>query len=167
MIDCPYEPRLTAYHDGELPADTADTVRQHVVQCESCARQLQELHELSRVLGQIRPRGEISQIELARVHRSLDRGRAQPLLRLAIGLSAAAASILIISLAWLSVPSANRGTVVQYPQPQQQWERLAMGDDRDLFQHAPPGQDTGLADRDTQLIEWMLASSENPKKVVP
>lgn len=165
MIDCPYEPRLTSYYDGELSAAAARALDRHVVGCESCAHQLQGLRELSQLLGPIRPRGEISQIELARVHRTLDRGRAQPLLRLGIGLSAAAASILIISLAWLSVPSTNRGSMARHSEPQPQWERLAMGYDRNLVEPPSPGQETDLADR--ELIEWMLASSENPKKVVP
>lgn len=150
MSDCPYEPRLSAYHDGELSPQASRELDGHVAGCAVCARHLADLRELSRLMAGARPRGEISPAQVSRLHEAIDQPDDRPLLRLGFGLSAAAASVLIVSLAWLSAAPREKRVVVIAPAPQAQWERLAA-----LEPQAPPGDsETEFAD----ATKWMLDS---------
>ena len=153
MVDCPYESRLDAYFDGELGQDAAREVAGHVGGCADCGRYVAELGDMSRLFAQRPRQRDITPLELSRLHRAVDRVYSQPLLRLAVAVSAVAASILIISLAWLSVLSSPRtgdvgvGPIVEEPT----WERLAAGEGPGPM---PGYKQTGMADADT--INWML-----------
>lgn len=156
MVDCPYESRLDAYLDGELAHETAREVAGHVSGCEDCGRYVAELGDVSRLLAQGPRPHDITPAELARLHRAVDRVYSQPLLRLAVAVSAVAASILIISLAWLSVLSSPRpnDVVVRPVVEEPAWERLAAGEGPALM---PGDNRTGMADRrDADTINWML-----------
>ena len=159
MVDCPYESRLDAYFDGELGQDAAREVAGHVGGCADCGRYVAELGDMSRLFGQ-RPRPrDITPSELSRLHRAVDRVYSQPLLRLAVAVSAVAASILIISLAWLSVLSSPRtvDVVVSPVVEEPTWERLAAGEGPALI---PGDKQTGMADNAT--INWMLDGTRQP-----
>jgi len=153
MVDCPYEPRLDAYVDGELAQDAAREIGGHVSGCQDCARYVAGLREMSRLLVEAPRERDITPSELARLHRAVDRAQDQPLLRLAMTMSAVAASILIISLTWLSVlASPRQPTVSSGPIPEEPtWERLAAGEGPAPI---PGDRQTGTADADT--IRWML-----------
>lgn len=159
MLQCEFQQRLNAYHDGELDERARREVEAHAHACEGCAAQLAAMRQLS---GLIRsgararaaadaPRPE----ELARMHGAVSRvareARDRPLLRIAGGLSAVAASVLIISGVWLAelrggapVRNINRpqaaGTsqiATEFPKV---WEQVATG------RYVPPvflGNDQG------------------------
>lgn len=168
MSACQYKSRLDAFHDGQLDPEQSREVSHHVAGCAQCAQDLANLRTLSEALSQVRF-GDISQIELARLHKKLDSGTDRSLLRLAGGLTAVAASILIISLAWLTQgssirpgdPSPTQVTQTSLPQ----WEQMAMGADPEQFPVGgieAPGAltpNTGVAEiPDRETANWMLQS---------
>lgn len=162
MVDCPYESRLDAYLDGELGQDAACEVAGHVGGCADCGRYVAELGDMSRLFAQRSRQRDITPSELSRLHRAVDRVYSQPLLRLAMAVSAVAASILIISLAWLSVLSSPRQpTVGTGPIPEESaWERLAAGEGA---VPVPGDRQTGMADAErTRTIKWMLDGTRQP-----
>ncbi|MBI4863875.1 MAG: type II secretion system F family protein [Candidatus Riflebacteria bacterium] len=82
-IDCgTCREALSAYLDGELPADQADRVRQHLARCVACARLLTELgsagEELARGMGELArqapPPGDL----MAKVRGAVPPGRTPP-----------------------------------------------------------------------------------------
>jgi len=166
MSGCNYKSRLDAVHDGQLDAEQSREMTEHLSGCEECSRELENLRGLSRALSQVRFE-PISQIELARIHRNLALREDRSLFRLGLGLSAVAASILIISMAWLtqgpSKPSTTRTPIVSVGHLPA-WEQMAMGTDPDRFPAGgieAPGQvkpdNTGVAENmDLETANWML-----------
>ena len=155
MRDCQFKSRLSAYHDAELSAAEIEAVNEHLPTCEACSAELATIREVAAALASYQPE-EISQIELARLHRAIDRVDDRGLLRLAGMLSAVAASVLIICMAWMS-QSPTSAPIVQRPDAQRvpAWENLAMGGQpetrglpNDLTSDGP--RDTGVA------IDFML-----------
>ena len=128
MSGCQYQSRLGAYHDGELDDSASQAVERHLAECEICAAELAGLREVSQAMAGFDP-GEITPLELARLHRELDRADEGSVLRFGVGLAAAAASILIISLAWIGQTAARpaQQTNSQFQPVQQlpEWQRLA------------------------------------------
>lgn len=153
MSDCPHKLKLQASHDGELAPGDALALHRHVLECPECAAELAEFRELSEWLSQRRP-AEILPLELARIHRAVERSEDRGFLRLAVGMSGIAASILIVSAAWLH-DGPRPATVVSEVAPHQQsWEYLAT---TGRVQQVPQGvPETGVAEADT--AKWMVTS---------
>jgi anti-sigma factor RsiW len=155
MQDCQFKSRLSAYHDAELSAAETEAVNEHLPTCETCSSELGTIREVSAALSTYEPE-TISQIELARLHRAIDRVDDRGLIRLAGMLSAVAASVLIICMAWMS-QSSLPATIVQHPDALRvpAWEKLALGGQpevpgmpRDI--HSGEAPDSGFA------IDFML-----------
>jgi len=86
----------------------------------------------------------------------MDHRPEQALLRLGLALSATAASILIISLAWFWASSPSAGPVTIRPAPPPAWERLAAGEGTEP---TPDGHSAATAAART--AQWMLESTRN------
>jgi anti-sigma factor RsiW len=171
MSDCKYQQLLGAYHDAELDAQTQADVHQHVQTCDLCRDQLGQIRRLSgliRTADGNRPDDAIRPDELRRIHnavRQVEHDR--PLLRIAGFMSAVAASLLIISAAWLA-ELPRRAPIAQAPMPPlsidaPDWQQVA------FLEYVPPVpfqiDDThnslpafAQADgADTQIVNLMLA----------
>lgn len=100
MTPCEFEVLIGPYHDRELDEQRAAEMAQHIVECRSCARQLAEVRRISGVIGRI-PLDPISGSERSRVYRVVDqlpRSLAErAMIRMAGGLAAVAASVLIVT----------------------------------------------------------------------
>jgi anti-sigma factor RsiW len=158
MLQCDFQHLLNAYHDGELDERARREVEAHARTCEGCAAQLAAMRDLSGLIRVgARARGAVDAPrpeELARMHAAISRAareaRDRPLLRIAGGLSAVAASVLIISGVWLielrgqgpvggSGPKAAQTAQVATEFPKV-WEQVATG------RYVPPvflGNDQG------------------------
>jgi anti-sigma factor RsiW len=162
MPDCEFTALVQAYHDGQLIAGRMREAEQHMSTCDACASELASLRDLSLALGAATP-GPIRPDELARLHEAVSRiaveeGDDRRVLRLAVGLSAVAASILIVSTAWLydGSPPANPGPFAEthFTGPSiaaqgEPWENYAVG--REQPEGARP---TGTAINST--TDWMI-----------
>ena len=163
MTQCISPMQLEAYRDGELSAVDAGAVADHVRGCDACAAELKELGELSAVLsGHAIDLGgsDMTSAELARLHQRLDNTLARtdrrssgfPAVK---AMMALAASVLIISAAWLS--EMPRATVTSPSTPvvvagAPQWERVAV-----TLQVDPPVPGTGMSGlADEEMANWML-----------
>jgi anti-sigma factor RsiW len=155
MIEC--DPQLlSACLDGELSPEQQGQVREHLRQCPACARELRMLEESSRLIHE-HPFEELDQRELSDLHRAVNQvASEQTIWRLGLVLGALAASILVISSAWLMeipAPSAGRGrqrTVAIAPASQ--WERVAMT----LRADPLPPENDAIQLADAGLADWML-----------
>jgi len=152
MSECSYQSSLASYYDGQMPPETARDLERHVPTCAACAAELKALSRISRLLETARPEA-IRPDELARVHQAVHEIDDRGVLRLVIGLSGIAASILIISAAWLyDGPRPPVNVVVRPSVPEQAWERMASsGPMVDQPTGAPV---TGTAIKDT--TDWMI-----------
>ncbi|HUS46693.1 MAG TPA: zf-HC2 domain-containing protein [Phycisphaerae bacterium] len=122
MGTCQNIPKISCYHDGELPPAEAAELAAHLRQCESCRQELERLRGLSKWLSSS-PTPEIPAAALGRL-----RGRVQPrrdraVLRMAKTLTAAAAAVLLVcsALLWRG-GDAGVGPVP----PAADWERAAV-----------------------------------------
>src|SRR5436305_1376487 len=117
MSECEFHLRVQAYHDGELRHDEAArrAVEAHLPACPACVAELQQLREISMMLAPaaIATDVEPTADEVRGMHRAVaDAAREQApssLLRLGGLLGAMAASILIISAAWLAEAPSPAG----------------------------------------------------------
>jgi anti-sigma factor RsiW len=153
MSDCQYHSRLDAYHDGELSAIETERITRHLAECQSCSAAVAKLRELSQAMSQLQP-ATISQIELARLHRNLDRAQDRSLLRFSTALATMAASVLIISLTWIAqTPGVTPHHLTRSPDSNAPWYHLAMGEQ-------PPvptmNNNLGAPDTDVAIENWML-----------
>jgi anti-sigma factor RsiW len=153
------EQLLSAYADGELSPEHAAKVEDHLRQCASCAAALRQIREASRLLREY-PFEDIRPDELRDAHAAIDSASDRPILRLGFTLGVLAASLLIVSCAWLmELPAATRSDQSTNPStmarsaPPPQWERMAMTLRADPLPH--PGDDTSQF-ADAQLADWML-----------
>src|SRR4029079_1855128 len=106
MSECD-EQVLSAYVDGELDAAARERVEAHVQTCGGCAEEIRSLRETSRLLRGY-PFADVDREELARAHEAIDEAVDQPVWRLGFTLGVIAASVLIVSCAWLmELPSAS------------------------------------------------------------
>jgi len=107
-MSCEYSRDLHAWHDGELSDSAQRRIEAHVAECEQCRQELRELQSLSRVLAAMQ-RPTMPQDAKQRLGDSLLIGQ-RSLLRMAELLSAAAALILAVGLAFLvqGRPAPNR-----------------------------------------------------------
>ena len=51
MLFCENSRKVSAYHDGELSGDERRLMEEHLGRCASCARELEQLRSLSRLLA--------------------------------------------------------------------------------------------------------------------
>jgi anti-sigma factor RsiW len=105
MNDCEYAARIGAYHDGELPSAAADEMEEHLRRCGACSAELARLRDLSRAIGSIAPPA-IPPAVLRRTHVAIDRLSSLGVRRLAGALACAAAAVLVLSAAGLSLRSS-------------------------------------------------------------
>ena len=147
MSDCPSNAKIEAYHDGELSAADAAAVERHLPDCPACTQQLAQLREMSALLAG-EPPAEILPIELARIHRRLERLYDRSFLRFCAAMSAVAASVLIISSVWLFDGTRATPIVQVNPHNETSWERVASG------QKQPEPHETGVAVKET--TDWMV-----------
>jgi anti-sigma factor RsiW len=152
MSECTYQSSLASYYDGQMPPETARDLERHLATCGACAGELNALSRISRMLETARP-AAIHPDELARVHEAVDEIDDRGVLRLVIGLSGIAASILIISAAWLyDGPRPPVSVVVRPSLPEQTWERMASSGP---MVDQPTGTPvSGTAIKDT--TDWMI-----------
>lgn len=157
MLECAYKSSVGPYHDGELDAEQSRDFERHVLGCDECSAGLREAECLSKLLATGRSQ-DIEPDELARIHDAIDELSNRSLFKFAAGLAAIAASILIVSAAWLYDGSAPRSPINYSVAPvEQPWERLASTGQIELPQGAP---ETGVAERRT--TEWMAVSLGAP-----
>lgn len=146
---------LSAYADGELDAASTQRVEQHIASCTACADEIRSLRETSRMLKSY-PFADIDRDELARAHDAIDAAVDQPILRLGFTLGALAASVLIVSCAWLmELPKASPSPQVGPPIQQPQWERMATTLKAEPFR-SMNGDTAMMTTTDPKLAEWML-----------
>ena len=151
MPECSYQSSLESYYDGQARPELARQISEHLPACVQCTTELDRLAALSRLLGTARPE-PIRPDELARLHQAVDGIEDRGVLRLVAGLSAVAASILIISAAWLyDGPAPSARPIGLGPATEQTWERIAGG----YRVPQPAGaRPSGTAMRDT--TDWMI-----------
>jgi anti-sigma factor RsiW len=99
---CTYsQERLGAYYDGQLDAAGREEAERHLRACGACAERLAEWRGMSVLFAEAQgPR--LSQIGLHRLHVNLDLMIDRGLLKLVRGLSAIAASVLLVGTLWLA-----------------------------------------------------------------
>jgi anti-sigma factor RsiW len=170
--ECAFQPRVGPYHDGELDADDRRAVAEHVERCAACAAELAWLQWVSGSVAAARP-AEMTGAERRRVAHAVrraveaeDEESDEPasysitLYRAAGAMMAVAASILIISWAWMGeLPGTARptpggtgtGAVAAAEVPA--WERVALTLRADPLPNHP-FPDVHLAD--ARLADWML-----------
>ena len=172
--DCPFQPQLDAYHDGELASDARLRVERHLATCPACATDLADLRELSTGITTAADRpAPITSAESHRLHDAVDHAEddapySLPFLRTAGLLTALAASVLIVCGVWLldtvGHVTTNPGGVVAGSTPVVRigadWEYLAMTG------HADPSPDlydnsqmsnSPLSPRYAATVQWMLS----------
>src|SRR5690242_406294 len=103
---------LSAYADGELSADQRAQVDAHMLSCPKCAAELTQLRESSRSLSDF-GFADITPAELQSIHDAVDRAADRPIWRIGGTLGVIAASILIISAAWLAQIPAHAPTLAR------------------------------------------------------
>jgi anti-sigma factor RsiW len=156
------EQLLSAFADGELPAGDTARVEAHVRECAACAMNLARIRESSRLLREY-PFEDLTGDELRLAHDAIDAAADRPVLRLGFTLGVIAASVLVVSCAWLIELRAPRrqardttmsvATSAQVPQ----WERMAMTLRADPLPH--PNEDTTRfagAQPAVEHADWML-----------
>ncbi len=95
MAACEHNRRLNAYHDGELPREECIFLEEHLRQCPSCARELEQLRRLSGLFTAAEM-PEMPSHALGRVHGGVRSVREVSMLRLAQRLMTAAATLLVL-----------------------------------------------------------------------
>ena len=154
MSECPFQSRLSAFHDRELDAETAAKFESHVAQCPQCSQTLQGIRAVSRLLSGA-PTGRLSQMGMARLHATADAAAKRPdVFPLARALLAVAASVLVIAGAWLyETPPAIHGDQqlgqINGPVQEADWEKLASG--KKVVSPLEAPDETGVA-----FSRWMI-----------
>lgn len=160
---------LAAYHDDELDAATRARVEAHVRQCATCARELESLRDTSQPFRPLRD-VNLTRRQLAALHAAVDDAAADDarFMRTAATLAVIAASVLLVSLAWLRVltpaptaPGAGPAGAVaasNWSSREQAWEHVAVTLRPDpLTLPITPDPDRQLAEGyDAALADWML-----------
>jgi len=159
MNECPFQSRLSAFHDHELDPETAVKIAAHLPTCSQCSQMLQGIASVSRLFNGASTL-RLSQVGMARLHATADAAARRPdvfpsVFPLARALLAVAASVLVIAGAWLyeTPPQILRGSgyVEGTVKPEADWEKLARGGKLDSPMEA--GNETGVA-----FSKWMLES---------
>lgn len=170
MTECPFQLQVQALHDGQLDRAAQQAVEAHVAACPDCAATLRGLRDLSQMFGPLAVAADRdpTPAELQRLYQAVDdesarRDESSSLLRLGGMLTGLAASILIISAAWLAEgpgpstsPTPGRDTVAL--SPDEDWQRVAVAAQADprprVTQQSDSPYATHLADQ--QMSGWMI-----------
>ncbi len=145
----PDDLQLSAYHDGELPADHHAAMSVHLAWCEACMKRIDQLRQISALLASNAPDG-LSQISLRRIHSKLDEVIERGLIRWAWEVSGIAAAVLLAGSIW-----------------------LAKASDPSVAASVPPwvvsqaSADPVVSDAPTPAAAWYLADSRNSSDVNP
>jgi anti-sigma factor RsiW len=121
---------LSAYIDGELSPAQRQSVDAHLRQCPKCAAEVDALTNAMEMIRTYQPfvpgREDLDRL-FEKVDQSIDLRAERSLWRLGLVVSAMAASILIVSVAWLAeLPPVPEGSKEQVATtPPEAWERLA------------------------------------------
>ena len=144
---------LGAYLDGELAGEQRARVEEHLRNCAPCDRELKLLRDASRLLAE-HPFQDITDRELKSLHEAIDSEIAsRPIWRIGGALSVIAASVLIVSCAWLMEMPSSGGNASSASAGLQPWEHVAMT----LRPDAPwQANDDTTQLADAQLADWML-----------
>jgi anti-sigma factor RsiW len=154
MSECPYQSRLSAFHDHELDAETAEKLASHLSGCPTCHEQLQGIRAVSRLFREA-PSGRMSRMGVARLHAVAERAAKRtdvfPFMKM---MTAVAASILVIAGAWLiEMPGQTQTPAVIVDKGREaEWEKLARGN---FTTPQTVNRDIGVASR-TQFSDWMI-----------
>jgi anti-sigma factor RsiW len=97
MNECQQSEKVSAYHDGEMPAVSRQEMERHLEQCPRCQAELEELRTLSASLGAL-PIPQASPAALARMHRQVDQLAARSIYRMMEAGAAVAAAVLIFCM---------------------------------------------------------------------
>jgi anti-sigma factor RsiW len=97
-VTCDNLPRVSAYHDGELPEAAAAEVERHMATCDACAAELASYRAMSRSLESVEL-PKLSSSARRRLRRALDQERAAGRLRIVRALTAVAASLFFVAAA--------------------------------------------------------------------
>jgi anti-sigma factor RsiW len=105
MNPCSEDILIGPYHDDELDEQAALRIEKHLGSCGPCAAHLAELRRVSDRLSGV-PLDAITPMEQMRIVRVVDglqlRLAERAMMRMAIGLAALAATLLIVTSLWLS-----------------------------------------------------------------
>ena len=150
MRECEYVRQISAYCDGELPAEEIRRLEEHIRQCPSCTQELEQLKALSGLIGAVAV-PELSPIALKRLHRAIVILPERTIVRTAEVFAAVAAAVLLVCSVWLSqMAAAQEGQSGLGAD----WERIAM---------EPQPANIVAADTGEQLAQWIIQgiSEEN------
>jgi anti-sigma factor RsiW len=167
MSECPFQSRLSAFHDHELDAETAEKLESHLAGCPACNEQLLGIRAVSRLFREA-PSGRMSQFGVSRLHAVAETAAKRrdvfPMFKM---LTAVAASIFVIAGAWLvESPGQTQGThpVVLDPMVDAPiWEKLATGGrlelPREMGQPSDVAKGPDSQDRSRlHFQDWMIES---------
>lgn len=122
MNACEWTRQIEAYHDGELGAEAARSVEEHLRSCPACAAELDRSKAISRRFAEASfpsPSPDFYQ----RLRRESPAAREKAVVALAERLAAVAAAILILCAAWAWSGPAPVQRAVAAPAP---WEWAAV-----------------------------------------
>ncbi len=110
---CPFTAKISPFFDGELPLEESGAVESHLLSCPSCAAQLRALSRISGMLKNATWPRESAGFR-GRLRASRVRAGADALVRLAAGLTAAAAAVLITSLVYILSGASTSAEAADY-----------------------------------------------------
>jgi anti-sigma factor RsiW len=154
MENCPSEQNLSAYYDGELPADEQALLARHLAWCQACARRVEQLRLMSAFVASGAPDG-LSQIAFRRLHSKLDEVMERGLVRWAWEVSGIAAAILLVGSIWLA----------QLAQPLREPANAAVV--VPPWVGAQASVDPVVRDAPTPAAAWYLADARNGSDASP
>ena len=114
MNECEQAGMLGAYHDGEMSPDRRVDFEQHLRQCPQCAAELARIVRLTGLLGCLGGQ-EMPRSSLDRLHGAVDLLPSAGIIRMARGLTAVAAMILLVCMIGLTRQAPARGSLSGMP----------------------------------------------------
>jgi len=137
---CNQTEKVQAFHDGEMPFGEGNAFELHLMNCRVCAAELEALRRLSARLASAQI-PQLSKAGLSRFHQSAKVAEERGVFRLAEGLTAAAAAVLVIGMAGLFKHQKT------HPSAPDTWEQAAVAFPVDA-------EASSRADQ-IQLAEWI------------
>lgn len=150
MTTCPYSEHLSAFHDGELPAQMRQDIEHHLPLCAACAAELEQLRHLSAAIASAPwPRLSIRQKQdLYALSPTV--GEAVSI-RISKWTAALAASVLLAASTWVLVRQATTQPAADQTS---HWLQVAVSPP----QSADPQSDLALPD----WVETNLSTANQP-----